>query len=550
MLAAELIAKYIADTGVDAAFGVVGEGNLAIVTALTDLGVHYVAARREDAAVGMADGWARRTGRTGVATATTGPGLTNTITAMTEGVRARTPMVLVTALTPPASLHNPQRVEARTHMEATGAGWREARGPAFLAADVAHVFRAAAIEGRPQVLAIPQMLLYEDVTGLLLDDTLPESLPSLGVDHRPNITPDPGAIDAIVAAVAEAKRPVIVAGRGASSQGSAEALEELAARIGAPLATTLITNGLFSDRAIGICGGLATDHGGEVITSADLVLGFGCSLNPFTTMNGDLLAGSVVVHVDRDPLAIGRWTQPEISVLADTETVARELVNRVESSTPWAPESGVGATAPDGPSPFITLDVARRLGALTAKHDVTFALDAGHAVIDVVPHLRPRSHRQFMMSTHFGSVGLGIGLAMGASVAADQWTVFLVGDGALAMSMQDLDTMRREGLGVLVVVFDDGGYGAEVHYSGARGLPDTHAFIDSPPFVGIADAMGFAVHDVESFAGMDVIDEILTGPRRPTLVRIPIHSHPMNRWYQQFSSVVEPVRWTGFSADE
>src|SRR4051794_185209 len=123
-----MVARYLRDAGVGAQFGLLGEGNLAIATALDELGVRFVGARREDAAVSMADGWARRTGSVGFASVTHGPGFTNTVTALTEASRHRTPLVLLTGLTPSTSLHNPQRFPTEQLTTLTGAGWREVRG--------------------------------------------------------------------------------------------------------------------------------------------------------------------------------------------------------------------------------------------------------------------------------------------------------------------------------------------------------------------------------------------------------------------------------------
>ena len=97
--------------------------------------------------------------------------------------------------------------------------------------------------------------------------------------------------------------------------------------------------------------------------------------------------------------------------------------------------------------------------------------------------------------------GVRVVLITAPESAARDLARALVGDGALAMSLQDLDTIRRENLPVLILVLDDGGYGAEVHYSANRGIPDEHAYIDSPSFVDVASAFGFDAREVETLDG-------------------------------------------------
>lgn len=552
MLVAELLARYLADAGAGAQFGVVGEGNIAVVTALAELGVPYVAARREDGAVAMADGWARRSGRMGLASVTSGPGLTNAVTSLLEAVRHGTPMVVVTSLVPASAPHHPQQLRARELVAATGAGWRRLSHPAALARDVATVAREAHLQRRPQVLAVPQELLYVDVDDLLLDDTLPSQLPVPLVWRRPPIAPAVVAVEQATAAVRASRRPVVVAGRGVVDADAGSAVAELARRLGAPLATTLLGRGLFPDDPahIGIFGGLATPHGSDVLPAADLVLAVGCSLNPWTTMQGQLLEGATLVQCDTDPAALGRWQPADVGIVGDARATTDALLASLAEDgvrPSWAPRPL--AREPDGPAGdgrLRTADVAEALAARLPA-GVTLAFDSGHAVLDAVPHLPVDRPERFVFPVHAGAVGQGLGTAIGAALAAgdEEWTVLVVGDGALSMSLQELDTARQHRLPLLILVLDDGAYGAEVHYAAAYGLPDTHAWIDNPDYVAVARALGFVAHRVDAIDDLDVVADVLSGPPRPTLVHVPVAAAPMSRWYQAFTASIVPVRWTG-----
>lgn len=549
MLVCELLARYLAEVDPGRQFGVVGEGNLAVVTALADLDVPYVGARREDAAVAMADGWARCSGRLGLASVTSGPGLSNAVTSLVEAVRHGTPLVLLASLAPVAVAHHPQHLPARELVATTGAGWRELVDPAAMARDVAAVVRDAWVQRRPQVLAVPQELLYVQVDGLLLDDVLPETLPHPLVVRPAPAAPAPDALERAVAAIRASRRPVVLGGRGVVEADAEAVLVALAQQLGAPLTTSLLGRGLFATEPghVGIFGGLASPHGSDVISTADLVLAFGCSLNPWTTMQGGLLDGATVVHCDADPAALGRWTPIDVGLIGDVGATAQALLRALQDHprTSWAkaPDPLEAEVAwGDPPETGVVIDaVAARLPA-----DVTVALDSGHAVLDAVPRLQPSSPRRFVFAVHAGAIGQGLGTAIGAAmVAPERWTVLVVGDGALSMALQELDTVRRYQVPILVVVLDDGAYGAELHFAAAHGLPDQHAWVDNPDYVEVARALGMVAHRVDDLDGIAVLDRVLAGPPTPTLLHVPVAPTPMSRWYRAFTAGVEPVAWTG-----
>lgn len=551
MLVCEIVAKYIADSAIDVQFGVVGEGNLAVVTALHELGVRYVPARREDAAVGMADGWARRRpGRVGFASVTSGPGLTNTVTSLVEAARRHSSIVVLVSLTPPSALHHPQRLDAQAMVATTGAGWVELRSRQHLARDVHSAFRGAAVERRPYVLALPQDLLYLEVDDLLLTGELPEAVPeplaSIGRAH-----PDPDRIDAAADEIARAMRPLVVAGRGVFDADAEQQVTELAERLGAPLTTTLLGRGMFRDHPqhVGIFGGFSTEHGSEIIPGADLVIALGCSLNPWTTMQGELLDGARLVHCDHDPRSIGCWNRPDVAIVGDARVTATALLDAVGARRePWArPETSSAGADPATAAPLATVDVARSL-ATTLPPDVTLAFDSGHAMGDLIPRIPVSGPERFIYGLHAGAIGLGIGLGIGAAVAAaPEWTVLITGDGALTMSAQELDTVRRLALPLVIVVVDDGAYGAEIHYSATRGIPDTHAYTDNPDFVTLAEGFGIPGRRVERLGDLASIGELIGGPPGPVLVHVPVAPEPMNRWYGAFASGIARARWSGLA---
>ncbi|MCP5033799.1 MAG: thiamine pyrophosphate-binding protein, partial [Actinomycetia bacterium] len=198
----DAIAQALTDQGIDTMFGVLGDGNLFIAESMMrNHGLHYVAATHEANAVLMAEGWGRAAGRLGVATVTHGPGLTNTVTALVEGTRNRTPMLVVAGDTPVADGDHLQDLDQHAIVVSTGAGFELIRSRDTIAADVATAIRRANVERRPIVLNVPLDIEWE--TDVVLK-------PTPKVSPIPQaISPDPDALDVAVGILATATRPIV-----------------------------------------------------------------------------------------------------------------------------------------------------------------------------------------------------------------------------------------------------------------------------------------------------------------------------------------------------
>ncbi|MDP6902300.1 MAG: thiamine pyrophosphate-binding protein, partial [Acidimicrobiales bacterium] len=295
MLGHDAVAQALVDHGVDTVFGVLGDGNLFIGENLQrQHRVILVGATHEANAVCMAEGWAKATGRLGVATVTHGPGLTNTITALVEGVKNETPMLLVAGDTPIENEQHLQNLDQHALVVATGAGFQPVRNVETIAEDVSTAVRRAHAERRPIVVNVPLNIEWDEV----------DYEPRPALNSPPvRLAPDPDQLESALGIIASSTRPVILAGRGAVLSGAREVLIELGDALGAPLATSLLGTGFFSDQPfnLGIHGTLSHEIAGEALAMADCLIVFGASLNFFTTDYQSLLAGKRVVHVNLDP---------------------------------------------------------------------------------------------------------------------------------------------------------------------------------------------------------------------------------------------------------
>ncbi len=538
MLGHDAIAQALVDQGVDTVFGVLGDANLFIGDCLMRVhDVHYVAATHEASAVMMAQGFARATGKLGVATVTHGPGLTNTMTALIEGVRSNTPMLLVAGDTPTLDEHHLQNIPQRALVEATGSAFHPVRGPQTIAADVAAAMSRAMTERRPVVLNIPLEFEWEEVDYIAAPLARPLDLALDG---------DPAALDVALGIVASAARPLVLAGRGAVTSGAHDALVALAESLGAPLCTSLLGSSYFAGDPcnLGVFGTLSTPIGAEVIMQADCVVSFGAALNRYTTHEGTLLQGKRVVQVDLDLHRLGSTVPIDAAVVGDARRVAETMTAMLqavdhrpsefrsaqlaERIAQWVPE------AFDDKSTDSTVDPRRAVLELDRilPRDRTVVIDAGRFMLDALT--LPVPEPLALVTTHaFGSIGLGMASSIGAAVGVPQRpAVFLVGDGGFMMGgLNELHTAVHNELDVIVVLFNDGSYGAE-HVQLVNKQMDTSSSLHHwPDLTAVAAALGaeaVAVRSVDDFSHAEkaVVQRV---PGRPVFIEIAVDPEVASR---------------------
>jgi thiamine pyrophosphate-dependent acetolactate synthase large subunit-like protein len=514
MKVAEAIGRTFADRGVEAFFGLVGSGNFAVTNALHAAGAAFYSSRHECGAIMMADGYARASGKVGVCTVHQGPGFTNTLTGLTEASKSRTPLVLLAADTPAGTLWSNFKIDQAAFAETAGAIAERVRFPETAAEDAARALRRARVERRPVVLNVP-IDLPEKIC--------PDELPAL--PDGPALQP-PRPSERSVAEVADlleaSSRPAIVAGRGvALAAGGREALEALGERVGALLTTSAVGNGLFVGNAysLGIAGGFSSPLAVELLARADVVLSFGAALNRWTTRHGRLFPHEArVVQVDLDEEAIGALYPTDVGVVGDAAATARAIVEELDrrgvrkegfrtgglegeiSTRRWRdePYEDLGTAAYIDPR---TLSIA--LDDLLPP-ERTVATDSGHFMGYPAMYLDVPDQPGFVFAQAFQSVGLGLANAIGAAVARpERLCVAAVGDGGALMALGELETAARYRLPMVVVVYNDAAYGAEVHHFGPMGqdvdltrFPDT----DFAALARAAGAEGIAVRGPEDLA--------------------------------------------------
>ena len=528
------------DAGVAAVFGVVGSGNFHVTNSLTRHGARYIAARHEGGAAVMADAYARVSGQVGVLSVHQGPGLTNALTGLTEAAKSRTPLLVLAAeATQPSSNFY---VDQAALAAAVGMIPDRVTAASTVRNDLRRAYRTALIERRAVLLCLPL-----DVQAQRLAD---EPMPPVRV--WPRLWPAPEMISGLADALAAAERPVFLAGRGARDAGPE--LADLSERAGALLATSAVSRGLFHGEPfnLDVSGGFATPVAAELIAGADLVIAWGCALSMWTTRHGKLIApDATVIQVDANPAALGALHRVDFGIPSDVGTAARAVIAEVD-------RRGQRARG------YRTPEVAKRLAAEGRWRDVPFepAEEAGRidprtltiALDDLLPAERtvatdsgnfmgypamllgvPDS-RGLVFTQAFQSVGLGLATALGAAIARpDRLTVAALGDGGALMGASELETAVRLGLSdLVVVVYDDEAYGAEVHHFGPQGHPLGNVVFPPADIAAIARGYGFAAATVRAVEDLDVVSSWLAGPRdRPLLIDAKVTKGQPSWWLEE-----------------
>jgi thiamine pyrophosphate-dependent acetolactate synthase large subunit-like protein len=486
------------------AFGVLGSGNLVVTNALCRQNVRFHHARHEGGAVCMADGYARTTGHAGLCSVHQGPGLTNTVTGLAEAAKSRTPLVVLAGETPATALTSNFRIDQHGLVESVGAIAERIHSPQTAVADTERALHRAETERRPVVLMLPIDVQARPVPPINLQrpQLLPQPTPS-----PPE--PQPTAIAAAADVIADANHPVIIAGRGAVLADADAELEQLGERIGALLATSAPAHGLFAGRpyGLGIAGGFASPLATELLGQADLILAFGASLNHWTTKHGALFAANAtLIQVDLEPTAIGRNRPVELGLLGDARATARaladELKNRNYANAGFRTAETQRAIANRTweNEPYEDAGTERYIDPRTLSisldellpPDRVVAVDSGHFTGYPSMYLDVPDARSWIFANGFQAVGLGLGNAIGAAIAhPDRTTVAVLGDGGAFMALSELETAVRLRLGnLLVVVYDDSAYGAEVHHFAPMGHDVSRVRFADADLARIATAAG------------------------------------------------------------
>jgi acetolactate synthase I/II/III large subunit len=556
MRVADAVGRGLAGLGVNTVFGVVGSGNFHVTNALVAGGARFVAARHEGGATVMADAWARTTGTPGVVTVHQGPGLTNAMTGIAEAAKSRTPLLVLAAEAP--EVRSNFHVDVAGLAAAVGAVAERLYSPASALAD-AHRAYVTALGRRTVVLALPL-----SVQAGQCEPSAGPRWPAAAPRRTYPVAPAAEAVAALAGVLRGASRPVFIAGRGA--RGKAAELGRLADACGALLATSAVAKGLFRGNPwnLDVSGGFATPLAAELISGADVIVGWGCSLNMWTTRHGKLIPPqATLVQVDDDPAAIGAHRPVHLGVPGDVAETARAVADALGGPGTRGDPGGETQPVRDKTAGYRSPQVRARIAGQGRWRDVAFkdesdgervdpralsvalddllpaertvAVDSGNFMGYPSMFLSVPDEAGFCFTQAFQSIGLGLATAIGAAVARpDRLAVAALGDGGALMGVSELETITRLGLPMVVVVYDDEAYGAEVHHFGPDGDPLDIVRFPPTDIAAIGRGFGFEGITVRAVADLGPVRGWLDGPReRPLLIDAKVTSSRGSWWLEE-----------------
>ena len=544
----QILAEDIQGLGVDSVFGLMSDDICQLVATLDAIGVRFIGARHETNAVMMAAGYAAASGKLGVALIGRGPAMANAMHGTISAAKSGLPVLIISGDAPLAR------------------GAVNPLGPDLKAFPAATVVRACGIATFvPTSADAARQALADAVAEASLGKTAALMLPTdvqvgyTDIADGPSpvrLSPRPAPLPARAASLAMAvsvlrgsRRPLILAGVGAWHAGARAALERLADKTGALLVTALKAKDMFRGHPydLGILGSSSHSLARRHIEQADCVLAIGVALNSLTMSSGIALPAVPLVHVDAVRTNIGRWWHADVAVVGDARLVAEQLIaalpDRSPEDKPWhSAEVRAAIAAFEHTQDFQVAHTARTVDPRVFTLELSRILPENrHIVFDGGNFMANWAYFSLPGPGHFthtldsGSVGLGLGAAIGVARAQPERTVLLmIGDGGMLMSMGEIETIIREDLPIIVLVMNDAAYGAEVHILRGQNLPPAKAEFFDVEFAPMAQPLGFDCHTIRSMDDLKKIEPVLARPDGPIFIDCKINGEVIAPFITEF----------------
>ncbi|MGW3923938.1 thiamine pyrophosphate-binding protein [Streptomyces sp. NPDC005093] len=533
MKAFQAVADAIAAEGLDHLFAVMGDANQDLIVDLGERhGATFIHAHHESSAVGMADGYARFSGKPGLASVTQGPGYTNATTSLVAARLHRTPLMLIAGH---ASLRDPYNPQGMVDQQALARLTTEATVRLESVHNVDYclgeAFRQVKVRKGPFILNLPQ-------------DIQQTEIPDPDWVYRPMYAPHtlqpPRTHDVqeAVKLLASARRPTILCGLGAKNSGAESEVRRLAERLGAPVGVSILAAGFCADYPLylGVSGGLGSHLTVETLAESDVMVVVGASLNEWTTDFGKILAnGKKIIQIDDRPDAFGWFARVAVGMTADAGTAVAALADRLaETVDARRPDPGLVQKLQDHRKPM-TLQyndgdptdprrAVRHLEDALPKDDRILVLDGGHAAMVCVKILTVPRAENWAVGWDFGAIGQGLALAIGACFARPgQRVTHTTGDASFMMNVADFHTAVRHKLPLTVIVFNDNAVGQEKHDLVHKKLNASYADMPEPDFAKLAASFGAKGFTVRKPDDLGEIDRALAVENGPVLVDVRIN---------------------------
>jgi thiamine pyrophosphate-dependent acetolactate synthase large subunit-like protein len=543
-IGAARLVESLDQLGVELVFGLPGVHNLPIWKALSESDIRLVGVRHEQTAAYGADGYARATGRLGVAVVTTGPGAANTLGATGEAMAAGSP-VLVIATDIATSLRREGVYGGTLHETRDQTAMFRPVTKAARLIESAEEIGPAVLESGLLALAAPSGPVYLGVPTDLLARETATNAPAISAPvpvASPSLSP--GELDRACRVLGEATRPLIWAGGGALRAGAGPLVGELALKLAAPVLTTYMSRGLLGpEHPCAVPGPVHAREVGALWDEADVVLAIGSDFDGTNTQNWRMPAPPTLVSINVDEAEASKNYRSDVTLVGDARAVLEQLVPRV------SPRDGLA-------------ELERRLAAIGAEVSAWVRSDDEQAArfLEIIHRVLPAEAvvvtdmclpgywlagywrvpgpRKLAYPLGWGTLGFGFPAAVGAGLAGAGPTVCVCGDGGFMYACGELATVVQERIPVTIVLVDDGGYGMLRFDQKLSGEEPFGVDLLTPDFAALAGSFGVPATTVDGFGAefeRALRASIAAGKPNMIVVHATLKAPPTTspRWYRK-----------------
>lgn len=458
------------DEGVTQVFGLPGVQNIEIYDALLASNIKHVLARHEQAAVHMADGYARATGKVGVVLVTSGPGATNTVTGIATAYMDSVPLLVITGQVPTNAIGTDafQEADITTITLPITKHSYLIKNAEELVPSLCEAFYLAK-SGRPGPILID---VPGNVARAELEYTAAKTQPSLA-SYKPTIKGNARQVSKAAELIAQAKNPILLAGGGVVSSQAHDKVRMLARHQGLPVLTTMLAKGVLNSEDplwLGQPGVYGIPQANKALQEADLVIAVGTRFSERVTGNAqDFAPQAQIIHVDIDPAEIGKNIRVDVPIVGDVATVLDALDKSLEQRAKCRGEKQVFPAQAARTTLYKTslvCNTTHRVFSIlnellvTANAKVIITTDVGQHQLWASHLLDVDMPRSFLTSGGLGTMGFGLPAALGAQVAYPESLVLCIsGDGSFQMSLQEMATVAAQNMPIKVAVINNQSHG-------------------------------------------------------------------------------------------
>ena len=502
---AQILCESLLKEGVEVIFGIPGGALLPFYDTLPQYPkLRHILCRHEQGAAHAADGYARASGRLGVCMATSGPGATNLVTGIANAYLDSAPMLALTGQVARPFIGK----DAFQEIDITGITLPITKHNYLVmeAADLATVVREAcniATTGRPApvLIDIPRDVFMEEA-----EFHYPDRVKLRG--YKPTLQGHPAQIKKAARFISEAKRPVIIAGRGVQISGASLELKELAEKAQIPVVTTLLGIGSFPEShvlSLGMLGMHGLAHVNMAVDGADLIIAIGMRFDDRATANVSGFAPNAhVIHIDIDPAEIGKNVKVDVPIVGDVKNVlvalnkavgAQDHVEWVSQIQNWEGEHP--STEIRETESLLPQFVVRQICEVTRGNAIVVT-GVGQNQMWAAQYFKFDRPNTLLSAGGLGPMGYELPAAMGAKVGCPEETVWCIaGDGGFQMTIQELGTIAQDDIAVKIAILNNGFLGMvrqwQELFHGRRYVATP---LSGPDFVKVAEAYGIAAERV------------------------------------------------------